>query len=212
MNFLTTPEVRKELGSDTNAGRMGHSHALILQSWLGYDADMACWERERSSRYAGSVITRADAELFGLSFPRFAIRVYLDDQQTSFMNLRRTNLLASRAEILMTHLSNGEEKIFFGVKEPEIECDGKTKHGLNLYMGNTGRRTNTYHSRKEKVDKLIDGGYIFVRVMSWGKRLKIYWLPTRLLVSTFGELCYSRDGISIKRLNKAFNLNIPVSG
>ena len=111
MNFLTTPEVRKELGSDTNAGRMGHSHALILQSWLGYDADMACWERERSSRYAGSVITRADAELFGLSFPRFAIRVYLDDQQTSFMNLRRTNLFASRAEILMTHLSNGEENL-----------------------------------------------------------------------------------------------------
>ena len=94
----------------------------------------------------------------------------------------------------------------------EIRRTTKTKHGLNLYMGNTGRRTNTYHSRKEKVDKLIDGGYIFVRVMSWGKRLKIYWLPTRLLVSTFGELCYSRDGISIKRLNKEFNLDIPVNG
>lgn len=90
-------------------GCRGHSHVRIFQNWLQYSADRACWEWDRRARYAASLITRADAELFGLSYPRFAIRVYLDDAHSSFLNLRRTVLLGERIRKALSEETRTEE-------------------------------------------------------------------------------------------------------
>ena len=48
-------------------------------------------------RYAPSIICRCEAELFGISVPRFGIRVYLDDDHTSFVNARRIGMFCDQA-------------------------------------------------------------------------------------------------------------------
>ncbi len=41
------------------------------------------------ARYAPSIVTRSEAEVFGMSVPRFAVRVYIDPKMRYFANLRR---------------------------------------------------------------------------------------------------------------------------
>jgi sugar phosphate isomerase/epimerase len=48
--------------------------------------------RELEGRFAPSVITRSEIELFGIEYPRFCVRLYLDDNG-SFVNCRRIPLL-----------------------------------------------------------------------------------------------------------------------
>lgn len=48
-------------------------------------------------RYAPSIITRSEAELFGVSTPRFALRIYLNGDKTGFVNARRLPLLCEFA-------------------------------------------------------------------------------------------------------------------
>jgi len=48
-------------------------------------------------RYAPSIITRCEAQLFNFSIPRFALRVYLDDECESFINARRLDVFCDQA-------------------------------------------------------------------------------------------------------------------
>src|SRR4051812_31309281 len=48
-------------------------------------------------RYAPSIVARTEAELFGLSTPRFSVRVYFGDEGGSFCNARRINEFAARS-------------------------------------------------------------------------------------------------------------------
>jgi hypothetical protein len=50
-------------------------------------------ERRLSFRLAPSIVVRGEAELFGLSMPRFACRIYLRSQKDSFVNIRRLEQL-----------------------------------------------------------------------------------------------------------------------
>src|SRR5688572_29388980 len=50
------------------------------------------------ARYAPSIIARGEAEMLGVSMPRFAFRVYLNEQRTSFVNVRRLGTLANQAD------------------------------------------------------------------------------------------------------------------
>ena len=45
-------------------------------------------------RFAPSLISRSDTQLFGLPMPRFSARAYLDAKNQSFVNLRRARLFA----------------------------------------------------------------------------------------------------------------------
>lgn len=49
------------------------------------------------ARYAASAWARGECELFGVSLPRFHGRVYLSDQHTSFLDIRRLRLLTENA-------------------------------------------------------------------------------------------------------------------
>jgi hypothetical protein len=53
------------------------------------------WETPRS-RFAPSLMVRSESEIFALSGPRFALRVYLDDHLGSFVNVRRVDDVTSR--------------------------------------------------------------------------------------------------------------------
>jgi len=62
----------------------------LLLNWSG--VSVLC-DNPPIIRYAQSLISRADAELFGVSVPRFALRFYFDKNHKGFVNLRRSNLL-----------------------------------------------------------------------------------------------------------------------
>lgn len=55
-----------------------------------------------------SITTRSEAELFGVSIPRFAARVALDDAETFIVNARRLGLLASTIEPTLDRLGDAE--------------------------------------------------------------------------------------------------------
>lgn len=84
MNEVSEAEFFSQIGD------YGYREITQLADWLlttdedeTRDVDLAC-------RYASSIITRNEAQVFGLSEPRFAIRLYLEDEDgTSFVNLRR---------------------------------------------------------------------------------------------------------------------------
>jgi hypothetical protein len=46
-------------------------------------------DQDWTARFAPSIVTRSEAEIFGLSSPRFAVRVYIDKSGRYFVNLRR---------------------------------------------------------------------------------------------------------------------------
>jgi len=74
---------------------------LLFQSWLRrarFEDSPQAWEaaiRDMRIRTAPSIITRSEAELFGISIPRFAYRATLTDPDgvtsLGFVNLRRVN-------------------------------------------------------------------------------------------------------------------------
>lgn len=71
---------------------------LLIQRWLGhYEDKVPCYLRdENACRLAPSLISRSDAQLFGVSTPRFSVRLYVDGNRMSFINLRRTRLLETQ--------------------------------------------------------------------------------------------------------------------
>src|SRR4051812_25601223 len=79
-------------------------------------------------RIAPSIMARSEAELFGISMPRFAVRAYLEPSRKSFINLRRMKEFARRAAhrgwmpIGASGLKYGEE-VFVDVAHPERPSD-----------------------------------------------------------------------------------------
>ena len=71
-------------------------HIITIQRWLQNPHSLACHKQFGRSRMATSLTSRAEAELFGLSYPRFCVRLYLDEQHESFLNLRRSAMLIER--------------------------------------------------------------------------------------------------------------------
>lgn len=70
---------------------------LRLRQWL-YNLDEASPpEGGWVARTAPSIVVRSEAELFGLSMPRFALRVYLDADRSSFVNCRRIGEFCDQA-------------------------------------------------------------------------------------------------------------------
>src|SRR4051812_29793986 len=86
-----TPRNPFELSIDEVEAQVGDLGSLrLLQKRLYGDAPLRF-------RYAQSVITRTEAEVLGMSSPRFAIRAYLDPAGRSFVNLRRIKELQLHA-------------------------------------------------------------------------------------------------------------------
>lgn len=78
--LVSRSEVRREIGGE-------FQNFMKLVKWLfGEDAKL-------SYRIRPSICTRSEAELVGVSSPRFAIRAYVNGQD-SFFNLRRIKRLA----------------------------------------------------------------------------------------------------------------------
>jgi hypothetical protein len=77
-----------------DVGKNGLAEVLNLCHWVHKDgpADASAFV----ARYAPSVVTRGEVEILGISMPRFALRVYLTDDQTSFVNCRRLRQLLAR--------------------------------------------------------------------------------------------------------------------
>lgn len=81
INGISRRELRKEVG-----GR-GLLKLEDLRRWVY--ADKRPLRRCKELRLAPSIIARCEAELFNLSIPRFALRLYLDDPHEGFINVRR---------------------------------------------------------------------------------------------------------------------------
>jgi len=74
----------------SQVGDQGYREVARLAEWLLTTEMDANLDVELSCRYAPSIITKGEAEIFGLSDPRFAIRLYLENGEgTSLVNLRR---------------------------------------------------------------------------------------------------------------------------
>lgn len=74
-------------------GEKGLHQLERLRDWVF--RDQGCPSEEWACRYAPSIIARSEAELFGVSVPRFAIRVYLDKERRNFVNARRIGEFAA---------------------------------------------------------------------------------------------------------------------
>src|SRR5688500_1001 len=90
-----TPEDPFELTPTEAAEQVGNLEPLYdLQRWLLPQEPVPVIRY----RYAQSVVARTEAELFGLSIPRFAVRAYVDGKECgSFVNLRRIEQFRLRA-------------------------------------------------------------------------------------------------------------------
>ncbi len=74
----------------SQVGDRGYRELTQLADWLLTTDDDETREVDLACRYAPSIITRNEAQVFGLSEPRFAIRLYLENGAgASLVNLRR---------------------------------------------------------------------------------------------------------------------------
>ena len=81
MNLVTYNKLKREVG------KQGIYRIEDLGTWV-FGKTTSLKELDKF-RIAPSIITRCEAEIFNLSMPRFAIKVYLDKQKHSFVNVRR---------------------------------------------------------------------------------------------------------------------------
>jgi len=81
INRIGRRELRKEVGT------WGLIKLEDVRRWVY--ADNLPLRRCKEARLAPSIITRCEAELFNLSIPRFALRLYLDEPHKGFINVRR---------------------------------------------------------------------------------------------------------------------------
>ncbi len=72
-------------------GECGPGRLDLFRQWLFKSSSDSVGFDELKFRLAPSIIVRSEAELFGVSSPRFAIRAYLTDR--SFVNIRRNSVL-----------------------------------------------------------------------------------------------------------------------
>ena len=88
MNKLTQQEFFAKVGAQ------GHREVSELADWLLSTDSNAPRELELRCRYAPSIVTRSEVEVFGMSEPRFAIRLYLEDEDgMSLINLRQLEVM-----------------------------------------------------------------------------------------------------------------------
>lgn len=78
--------IEEEVGADVYAPNKSNSKLKLLENWL-YGTTSKI-----EPRLAPSIIARSEAELLGISSPRFAIRVYIG--KASFVNIRRRKITA----------------------------------------------------------------------------------------------------------------------
>jgi len=80
-------------------GEKGLADIEELQGFLQktFQWPMCSLRQLRNFRYAPSIISRGEAEIFNVTLPRFALRVYLDHNQKSFVNARRIGVLCDQA-------------------------------------------------------------------------------------------------------------------
>ena len=83
MNSVTYKELKREIG------QQGIYRIDDLRNWILDNS--ASIKEVNKFRIAPSIITRCEGEIFNLSMPRFAIRVYLNNQYRGFVNARRTS-------------------------------------------------------------------------------------------------------------------------
>jgi hypothetical protein len=77
----------EDAGLDSDPGKLS-----LLRQWLYDDSEF-----DPTPRTAPSIITRSEAELFGVSSPRFAVRAYLT--KNSFVNIRRRSVLRNMVKL-----------------------------------------------------------------------------------------------------------------
>lgn len=113
MNNTTYAQVEADLFGDVNeegnsANRDRRLRLLTaVEHWLGFGEIPSIDKREVGLRFAASLISRTDAQLYGTSMPRFAVRSALGESPPhSFMNLRRPALF--RAEVAAVQNSGSE--------------------------------------------------------------------------------------------------------
>src|SRR6266540_720720 len=87
LNQISYKEIKREVGSS------GIEEIQSLLRWLRIRLPNREWE----GRIAPSIISRSECELFGLSMPRFAFRLYLDSNHASFINIRRLGTMCAQS-------------------------------------------------------------------------------------------------------------------
>ena len=87
LNYVDLREGTREVGG------VGLNQIRRLCAHIGIPWTRKSW----NARLAPSIISRSEAMLFGLSLPRFAIRLYLDKEKQNFLNLRRLGTFCDRA-------------------------------------------------------------------------------------------------------------------
>jgi len=85
LNTLPIEEAFQLIGDD------GKQRIARLSNWLGLPLP-------QHVRYAPSIVVRSEAEIFGISSPRFALRFYLAGD-LGFVNCRRLAVLAETADV-----------------------------------------------------------------------------------------------------------------
>ena len=83
MNSVTYKELKREIG------QQGIYSIDDIRRWVFNNSTSI--QELKKFRKAPSIITRCEGEIFNLSMPRFAIRVYLDNKNGGFVNARRTS-------------------------------------------------------------------------------------------------------------------------
>jgi hypothetical protein len=110
-------------------GAAGLKEIRDLRDWLFGNGPRA----PLRFRYAPSIISRGEAELLGLSMPRFAIRVYLDEVgRRNFVNARRIEEFADRVKPFVPRRSDPGWKRFVGAPDESYTetADGTTPEAL----------------------------------------------------------------------------------
>lgn len=107
LNFVSLDTLQRESYDHANLLKNGSHPPSLLQQFQAWQSWLySPWNKNRNrfenwppahnfdARYAASAWARGECELFGVSLPRFHGRVYLSDNQTSFLDVRRIRLLS----------------------------------------------------------------------------------------------------------------------
>jgi hypothetical protein len=85
MNTISYSDATNEIGVDS-----------LRQITQRFGLNEGCW----NARFAASIVTRSELAMFGRSIPRFAVRVYLDNDRKYFVNARRMQTATTYASPL----------------------------------------------------------------------------------------------------------------
>ncbi|MBN1970224.1 MAG: hypothetical protein JW870_12720 [Candidatus Delongbacteria bacterium] len=114
MNEILYTDLHKEIGE------LGEFRLKIFANWLNdtpYDL-----KQHTVIRIAPSIITRSEAEIFNMSIPRFAYRLYLSNFGNSIVNIRRLASFCDQARLWSDRISGKKDQ------NPQIKIDYKTKY------------------------------------------------------------------------------------